>query len=465
MPRKSLDEKGAKAKARSKPPNAVADLMMAEMAGDGPDARAWPFADLVQGPSGGVYGYNGRYWEPVTPDTLRALAFQADLRFNGGATSQKRRSEIVDYLKASNHDRDLEFARVADHEIPAHNGVIDVRTGMMRPHRAEDMLDSVLPVDYDASEPCPDWNQVLIDWFGDTNDEDGGRARALQDFCGYVALPHARFKKALFLQGPKDCGKSLVIHVLRAFVGRQFWCTLGVEDMDDTVARAVIKHKKLNVITELSAEAMIKDGGFKTMVSTEEPIMINAKYESPISYIPLAKHVIAANTLPRINDRTSATVERLLIVPFTTQIAADKMDRSLEKTLISPRALTGFLNWCVEGAARLIERGGLFLPVPRAEELIAAMRAEANSFVAFRDELLCPDDTAEMKLAELTDEFNAWKKGSKKIDVREMGRLVRGAGIDVTTIQNDNGGRAKGIKGWRLRQAADGGTPPPDVVF
>lgn len=459
MARTKLDKGAEKARARAKSPNAVAEAMLAEMGGDDIDAREWPFSDLIQGPSGGVYGYNGRYWEPVTPETLRSLAFRADMKFNAGSTAQKRRTEIVDYIKAKRHVRDLEFARVADHEIPAHNGVIDVRTGEMRPHRPEDMLDSVLPIVYDPAARCDEWLEVVLDWFGDGEESDGGRTVALQDFAGYVALPHARFKKAAYLQGPKDCGKSLYLALLRALVGKQFWCTLGVEDMDDTVARAVIKHKKLNVITELSSEAMIKDGGFKTMVSTEEPIMINAKYESPISYIPVAKHVIATNNPPKINDRTSATIERLLIVPFTKVYPAG--DDTLYTRLVAPAAMSGFLNWCVEGAKRLIARNGKFAPVASADAMISQMRVEANSFLGFRDEMLVADGEAKMTLKELTAQFNAWKEGGQKVDVRGMGFMVRGAGLEVDFIEKPNGGRARGLKGWRLRGGTEDADLPP----
>ena len=45
--------------------------------------------------------------------------------------------------------------------------------------------------------------------------------------------------------------------------------------MDDPQRLAVIKGKALNVITEVSSDALIADGGFKTLVSTEEPVFID----------------------------------------------------------------------------------------------------------------------------------------------------------------------------------------------
>jgi P4 family phage/plasmid primase-like protien len=456
-----LDARSARAKARQKSPKQVADLILEEMAEPNCFARGQLFAGLVQGRSGLAYGYNGCYWEPASPATLKRIAYLGDIAACG-TTKRSRITDIVAVLEASVYEHDLEFVRTADHEIPVRNGVVDVLVNTIRPHRKADWLDSVLPVDFDPDAVAEDFLQALKDWFANALGVADDRAEALIDFFGYVALPHARFKKALFLHGEGDSGKSVPLKLLRKFVGDEFSCSLGVDEMDDPVKRAVIKHKRLNILTELSSDAMIRDGGFKTMVSTEEPILLNPKYENPHTYVPIAKHVIAANSFPQVNDRSAATFNRLLPIPFTRVFQAHEQDEGLFARLTTPQAMSGLLNLAIVGARRVIARGGKFVTPKAGLDLAQTMKEESNPFYQFQAARLIADATGNVRAGELADEFNAWRKGGKKIDTRTIGKLARGAGLPWGDIWNQvNGGNDKGIKGWRLRVQGDGGGEDP----
>jgi hypothetical protein len=84
-----------------------------------------------------------------------------------------------------------------------------------------------------------------------------------------------RYKRGLvLLGGPAPARVALM--VMMAMVGREATSGLSVEHMDDATMRAVIVGKKLNLLTELPVNAVVKDSA-KQLVSTEEPIMINEK--------------------------------------------------------------------------------------------------------------------------------------------------------------------------------------------
>ncbi len=61
------------------------------------------------------------------------------------------------------HRTELKWGRVADWEIAAQNGLLDVRTGVMRPHRTEEMLDSVIPHVYDPSAEAGRWKTAITE--------------------------------------------------------------------------------------------------------------------------------------------------------------------------------------------------------------------------------------------------------------------------------------------------------------
>jgi P4 family phage/plasmid primase-like protien len=474
MPVSKLDKGAARARARAVSPKTVADRILARMAE--PDALAGGelFAGLVHGKTGATYGYNGRFWEPAEPATLEHIAWRGDIA-ETGTTKKSRIGDIITMMRASVYKHDLEFMRCADHEIPVRNGVVDVLTGRIRPHRREDWLDGVLPVDFDPRARADVFEAAMAQWFGaeacGAFSAPDDRADALVDFFGYIALPHAKFKRALVLYGESDTGKSVPVKLARKLVGEEFCCALGVHQMDDPVIASVIKHKRLNTLTELTSDALIADGGFKTMVSTEEAIGLNPKYEKPHQYTPIAKHVIATNKLPTINDRTSATYNRLLIIPFTRVFESKEQDEGLFARMTTPAQLSGLLNLAIAGAARLIARRGQFVAPKAGDAINLAMREEANPINAYIDARLIKGDSHECLTAgQLADDYNAWNKGGKKVDRRTIGKLLRETKkVEWSKFWNRaEGGNDVGLMGWRLRSAndVDNGrppeTPPPD---
>lgn len=413
------------------------------------------FDGFVEMPTGMVYAYTGTYWKEISNETIDGRLFSLE----PDAKLAKIR-EARELLKTAVHDEGFKFGRVADHEVPCLNGVVNVLTGAIRAHRPSDCIDSVIPWAYDPTATCPIWIDTLGEWFGD-GDGAGEAITALQDFFGYIVLPHAKYKKAIILLGPSNSGKSIPAHIARVLVGDDATCSISVEAMDDPVALWAIKHKRLNVITELSAEAMIRDGGFKKLVSTEEPIFINGKWEKPMMYIPPTKHMVVTNKLPRVTDRTEATINRMLIVPFDRVYLSHEQDENRVAKLTTPAAMTGFLAWAILGAKRLVERGGKWVQPEAGVTHLAELREESNPMIAFAREKLYPDMRCGMSAMELATMLNEWVGKKGRYSTRDVGKMARSAGMEWGVVTVSKGlplegavrpGAAKGLRGWRPRE-------------
>jgi P4 family phage/plasmid primase-like protien len=404
---------------------------------------------LVSDKWGRVFRYQSGFWSQLTDAQLDALAYNFDRH-----AAPSKRNDIVKNLRVATIKEDLTWGRVGDHEIACKNGILDVRTMKLRNHAPENYLERVLPIDWIPEKACPTWQQCLVDWFGD-GETDGGRSAALRMYFGYIAMSHARWKKALLLySGLGDTGKSVVALLAKMVVGVEQCCTLGVEHMDNPVRSAVLIGKALNVITEVSADAMIADGGFKTLVATEEPILIDAKYEDPILYVPTAKHIIVTNNLPRLNDHTTAVFNRLLIVPFDRQIAAKDQDRDLLAKLGDE--LEGVLVWLAGGARALVEAGGQWPEVPAARDVVQSYKDELNPIRQFIAERMQKYAEHLVPLASITVAFNRWNSGSRNRSIKEVGRLLRAAGFTKEIkISKYDGRSITCLAGWRFAGGGD----------
>lgn len=439
-----------RAKARGKLPSAVQlahDVIAALRDELRLDEGEMPFLEKS---SGQLYAYNGRYWEGVNDGTAKAIIYET---MDAPERSTDRlRSDALREIRTMCHQRHHQWGRVADHEVPVLNGVVDVLTMRLRAHRASDYLEAVIPVPFEPRAQHPALDAYLASCFGDGEDQ---RPAALRAFAGYIVLPHARLKKAAVLYGPGDTGKSVFAELMRALVGPEGSCTLSVEDMDDPTRRHVLVGKKLNTLTELPAEAAIRDGGFKTLVSTEEPILINPKYGHAFQYVSQAKHLIATNTLPRVNDRTDATLNRLYIIPFDRVIPEADRIRDLQARFRAE--LSGVLNWALKGAAELV-RSAAFPPVDLAKRRIDEMREEANPVASYVRQMMIAELGAIVPVNEVTRSFNAWLSGGRKLDIRQVGRMLRAAfGEECLRKAWNPGTQATALSfvGWRLRSAEE----------
>lgn len=405
-------------------------------------------APYVEDSDGTLWRWNGRHFEEITRATLFHLAFKAaDEKGNTSTWDQ-----IGSRVRRSSHKADLAWGQVGDHEIPLENGVLDIFTNKLRPHRPEDYLENVTPHAYIpggiAAQLAPTFFAALLTWF----DEDIQAVDAFQEFAGYVLLPHARFKKALLLFGPGDTGKSQAVDVLQSLVGPALTCQLSIENMDDVKLRSVLVGKRLNIMSELSQRAFLADSGFKTLVSTEETVMVDIKYKPTFNYLSRAKHVIATNNAPRVTARTEEIFSRFLIVPMPNVIPLHNRDPNLKSKLDAE--MPGILLWALEGAKRLIENRGQFTSVASGDQVLAEWRAELNPMTTFIPEHLRYEAGARTPLAAIADRYRRVTK--RKTDSRQVSRQLREMGLTVKTARPKVGGRqaVKCLVDWTFHKAA-----------
>ena len=394
---------------------------------------------IVTDGSGGNYYYTGAYWREMSEDTLLHLAHNADCEQH---TTHARRRETVSFIRAHSHIEQIKWRDLQLTEIPFANGVFDLATEKLRPHRPEDYLEAVLPHDWAGEiHECPEWESALHTYWGADPDFDQ-KCAALQEFMGYCLMPHARYKKALILQGNSDTGKSLVADVIERMVGQSNCCCVSVEDMDDSTERTQLIGKMVNKITEISSRAVIADGGFKTLISTEESIGMRPLYRNPFNYTPIAKHVFACNELPVVSDRSEGTFNRMLILRFNRVLTKDEQDRALMDRLTNE--IVAITHWALAGARRLLANRGMFTEVPDCAEALKEYRASQNEIVDFISEKCAADIDGEIPFSEFFERFCNWSRSNKHTR-HSVSRMLKQAGHASVVRWDGNQGRTRRI--------------------
>lgn len=378
--------------------------------------------EIITNDAENSYLYNGKYWE--TLPELKTINIA--LEYDGKDSTNARRQEMFKYIQAKTFVNNIPWRNIPSYYIPLCNGVFDLKSKNLLSHNKEYYLESTLPHEYDENSECPTWIKFINETFQE-NDE---IILAFQQFFGYCLMPHAKYKKALMCYGPPDTGKSVVGQVLTKLVGHENICSIKLEEMHDSRKVAPIKGKMVNLIPEVKEKAIIADGGFKLLVSTEDPIQIDPKFIKPETYIPCCKHVILTNTLPEIKDQTDAVYNRLLLIGFNNPVSEDKQDKELLQKL--NKEINGIVKWAMDGALSLYEAGGHFVEPKESKELKQEYKDSQNPVIKWADERLQHQDGSVIEFKALYEDFCKWDNElSKDISSDLFSKFLAKAGYET----------------------------------
>jgi len=392
---------------------------------------------LIKSSNGMWFAYDGSVWkeyrDKILPDKISNIMWH-------GVCDPARACDIAFIKKVIQGlggrvlQERIIWNRIDDNEIAFSNGIYNVSEDCMRPHNSKDRLNTIIPHDLpeERGQPCPVWHQHLRESFRDSNPEES--TLALQEFMGYILFAHSSWKKALMMQGAPNTGKSVVLQVMEAIVGEDQISGVALDKLDNPRAAAELIGSRLNSVSELPADVIMSDSGFKKLVSSgNETITVDPKNVHPYTIIPTATFIIATNNLPRIMDRSGGVWARVMLILFPNVVELKDQDPRRRAKLMNE--LPGIIQWAVKGARRLtrrVEAGEpLWTEIPGITEVMEQIAHEENPVAMFIEE--CCEDWGR-------DESH----GTQAVTMREF--------VDAMNEWMNNG---RNGRGWGIRSAAD----------
>jgi P4 family phage/plasmid primase-like protien len=258
------------------------------------------------------------------------------------------RSERGIALNVAEFDADPMVLNVA-------NGTLDLRTSELRPHRREDLLTKLVPIEYDPKAECALWDAFL--WR-----ITGGSAELyayLQKLVGYLLTGLTTEQVLHFLFGPGANGKSVFCEIVRRLLG-EYAIVASPElimmrrhsGIPNDVAR--LRGVRAALMNETSQGARFDEAKLKDLTGGDS---LNARFLHQEFFDFKASHklLIRGNHKPGITGQDEAIWRRLRLIPFTVQIPPEERDPDLTEKL--SRELPGILRWALEGCAQWQNEG------------------------------------------------------------------------------------------------------------
>lgn len=277
----------------------------------------------------------------------------------------------VEALAQSNRES---AARSADFDselmlLGTPGGTVDLRSGTLRPARRSDMITkqtAVAPAEKGA-EP-ERWIQFLREIF----DNDFVIIDFMQRAAGYALTGMTNEHKLLFLYGTGRNGKSVFLNTLMWLWNDYARKAAAETFLNSQVERhstdiAGLNGARLVIGSELPRGKTWDDSVIKDLTGGDK---MSARFmrQDFFEFDPQLTLMIAGNTQPSFRGVDEAIRSRVVMVPFTVTIPAERRDTGLQDKLKAEGP--AILRWCLEGVD-MWQRRGLDVPAK-----VAAASAE-----------------------------------------------------------------------------------------
>ena len=260
------------------------------------------------------------------------------------------------------------------------SGIIDLKSGSVIPHDIEKYITKLTGTGISKND-CPQWKAFLDTIFcGDSE-----MIRYIQKAVGYSLSGSTSEQCVFFLYGTGRNGKSTFLDTIRAMMGDYAANaqpeTIMVSQKNTGSARSdIARLKGARFVTTVEPnEGMRLDEGLIKQLTGGDPVTARFQYSQEFEFVPEFKIWMATNHKPIIRGTDTGIWRRIHLIPFTTAIPENKVDRNLSYKL--RKELPAILKWAVDGYA-LYKTEGLRMPAA-VKNAVEDYRREMDVISAF----------------------------------------------------------------------------------
>ncbi len=291
--------------------------------------------------------------------------------------------------------------------INLQNGLFNVESHQLEPHKREAYMTSQLPFSYNSEADAPTFERFLRESLVDADGKpDYDLQLLILEALGYSLTSNTDFRVSFWLLGESGTGKSVLINTLQDLAGNSH-VTIDLDQLTQNPYQlADIAGKRVVTFTEPKANSVLADNHYKRLVS-QDAIMARQIFGKPFRFVPICKVWGAMNDLPRVIDRSDAIFNRVYIIPMNRAVPVEQRDPRLQEKLRAEMA--GIFNMALIGLKR-IRRAKAFTRVKQVEAARDDYKAENDTEKAFLDDWCIRDKEAKMNAQELYDAYANWCK-------------------------------------------------------
>jgi putative DNA primase/helicase len=407
------------------------------------------------------YFYDGRVWTP--DDKLNRYTFARELCSELAREcpeepvkkSLTHANTIADVIKVVGYDAGMK-ALVNEFDsnqmlLNTQDGVVDLRSGSIRPHRYEDYFSQITSCGVDGD--CPVWFEFLKR----VTCGDDDLVAYLRRVFGYALTGSTKEHALFFLYGSGANGKSKFLEVIAGILNTYHRTAamqtfiVSTNDQHPTDLAGLVGSRAVTA-SETERGRTWDENKIKTITGGDE---VSARFMRGdfFSYVPQFKIIIAGNNKPKLKSTDEAIRRRFNLIPFLATIPPEERDLDLGEKLRAE--YPGILKWAIEGCLEW-QRIGLAPPAivrDATDEYIKSQNVMSNWI-----EERCDIGYGLRALSnDLYANFKAWAHNSGEESLKQ-GDFNKALEDMKYSSKKTNVGRA--WEGLKLRSDGAGGFEP-----
>lgn len=318
-------------------------------------------------------------------------------------------------------------------------GAIDLRKGVLREHRRDDLITRMCPVAYDPNAKAPVWEACLARVLPDA-DLQG----FLQRVFGYTLTGSTGEQILVICYGSGANGKSTVLETVRRLLGdyaahAQTSTLMHVRERgaDNDLVR--LRGARFVTAIESGEGRRLDEERIKSLTGGDT-ITARLLYHEPIEFLPQFKLFVACNHRPEVRGTDHGIWRRLRLVPFDVQIPEAERDPQLGSKLDAEAP--GILAWMVRGCLDW-QRDGL-QPPGAVLAATTEWRSDSDVVAQFIAERCVVMAGVSAMAGALHADFQTWARaqGLEPMTQQAFGRRLTDAGHEQ---KRSTGGRKRWI--------------------
>jgi P4 family phage/plasmid primase-like protien len=295
------------------------------------------------------------------------------------------------------------------------NGTLNLKTGVLQPHSADDLITKLAPVTFDPQASCPRWDKFI----GEIMRGDIDTARCLMQCLGYSLTGSTELEKMFILYGVTSRnGKSTLAETVLGVLG-DYAATANPEmfstgrntagGMKATEDLARLDGIRFVNISEPPKGMSLNAARVKQWTGSDK---VNARYlnENSFDYKPQFKFFLNTNDLPVISDMALFKSGRIVVIPFNRHFTEAEQDITLKQKFATDEAKSAVLNWLLAGLKSL-HKNGLVIP-DTVSSAVAEYKQESDMISRFAGERLEKDPSGLIKTSTLLQVFQEWAQAN-----------------------------------------------------
>ncbi|MGI6711178.1 MAG: DNA primase family protein [Bacillota bacterium] len=335
-----------------------------------------------------IYVYEDGYYRLYAPDMLKGVMKGYIAEYDEELISMGKVAEAYNQVTT-----DLNY--VSQDDLNANEDLINFSNGLLRiaennatlvPHSPDILSTIQIPCSWTGIEtPTP----VFDRYMHTLTNGDKAIEQLLLEFIG-VCISNVkgwRMKKALFLVGDGDTGKSQLKSLVERLLGKGNFIGIDLREIESRFGTGAIYNTRLAGSSDMSFLAVVEMKIFKKTIGGDS-LFAEFKGQQAFEFTYNGLLWFCMNRLPKFGgDDGKWVYDRIMVVRCPNVIPKDKQDKTLLDKMYAER--DGIVYKAVKALQQVIANGYRFSEPDSVSLAREKYMAENNTVISFFEECMC----------------------------------------------------------------------------